>query len=842
MRGAVESQPDIALDLVDDELFSSALFEMGIPEENIPVLARASGQSRTILRRRLSDVPEISVPPWAKNGELTQKLIPLGFAGAWDGQSKEDQEILRFLTKADTYELVEKSVVELLRSEHAPVWAVGRYRGVVSKVDVLYATHHLVTRQELDNFFLTAQIVLSEQDPALDLPEEKRYAATIYGKTRNHSATLRDAIRETLVLLAIYGNNLFRDRLGLDVEGQVNRVIRELLTPVKSETWASHRADLPSYAEAAPEIFLDIVELDLGSEQPKILSLLKPTRSDLFGGGCPRSGLLWALEILAWKPERLLRVASLLARLSETEIDDNWVNKPENSLKSIFRAWMPQTAATVEDRCAVLKKLTARHPKAGWRLCLDQFDPNSTVGHYSCRPRWRKDASGAGQPTTNTEVYKFARQAFDLAVDWQNHDEHTLADLVQRIHALDPKDQDKIWDCIRTWIASKPSDEQKAFVRETIRKIALTSRSRRRGVQNQSIIEAKLIFDILIVDDPVVRHKWLFMQNWVDDPFDESENESFDFSKHEEKVAKLRGDAIAEVWDEGQYEGIIRLCEFGGASSAVGMHLALSPPSRGFDQAEFLYRLTSEATSRSASLVDACISGFLFRMDDLPRDRLLNKLITRLQREGAAGERKTNRLLKCAPFKRQTWLHVDRLSSELQSTYWNEAQPNYLLTDGNELRELVERLLKVNRPRAALASARFRVEELDSRTIIYLLKEAATKASSFDEQVRFDSYQISKIFELLDSRTDVSSLDLAHLEFTYLTALEHDKRGIPNLERELAESPSLFMQFVALAFRRNDDGEDPAEWRILNDQTLRRYRHTVLLASEKGEAHSRDAR
>jgi hypothetical protein len=99
--------------------------------------------------------------------------------------------------------------------------------------------------------------------------------------------------------------------------------------PAHAETWASQRSDLPRYAEAAPDRFLDILEADLNSNDPKILSLLKPASSGVFGGGCPRMGLLWALELLAWKPQRLSRVARLLARLSEPKIDDNWLNKPE---------------------------------------------------------------------------------------------------------------------------------------------------------------------------------------------------------------------------------------------------------------------------------------------------------------------------------------------------------------------------------------------------------------------------------------------------------------------------------------------------------------------------------
>jgi addiction module HigA family antidote len=207
-RNAIEGEPDIALDLADDATFSKGLIEMGVTKEDVPSLSRASGQSLTILRRRLSVVPAIQVPPWAEDNVLAHKLIGLGFAGAWDSRSKEDQEILSCLI-GDDYEDIEKNVAVLLGREHSPVWAVGHHRGVASKLDVLYATHRLVTAGDLEDFFLTARIVLDERDPALDLPESKRWAASIYGRTRNHSAALRNGMCETLVLLAIHGNNLF---------------------------------------------------------------------------------------------------------------------------------------------------------------------------------------------------------------------------------------------------------------------------------------------------------------------------------------------------------------------------------------------------------------------------------------------------------------------------------------------------------------------------------------------------------------------------------------------------------------------------------------------------------
>ena len=69
------------------------------------------------------------------------------------------------------------------------------------------------------------------------------------------------------------------------------------------------------------------------------------------------------LELLAWKPERLVRVTSILAKLCAWKINDNWANKPMGTLKSIFRFWMPQTAASLDQRNRALETLTKKFPE-----------------------------------------------------------------------------------------------------------------------------------------------------------------------------------------------------------------------------------------------------------------------------------------------------------------------------------------------------------------------------------------------------------------------------------------------------------------------------------------------
>ena len=62
---------------------------------------------------------------------------------------------------------------------------------------------------------------------------------------------------------------------------------------------------------------------------------------------------------------------------------------------------------------------------------------------------------------------------------------------------------------------------------------------------------------------------------------------------------------------------------------------------------------------------------------------------------------------------------------------------------------------------------------------------------------------------------------MAQLEFLYIEALDHSDHGIPNLERQIGESPALFVQALALCFKRKDNRQDPPEWRI-EDQERRK--------------------
>lgn len=808
-RNTVRDGANIALDLLGHESFRNALREAGLKDTRINQLARESARSPTILRRRLAQVEAVKDPPWAMDNSVARELIPIIFSGAWDVGTEADKEILSCLA-GKPYEDMERTIAQLQTIDEPPVWSISHHRGVVSKIDALYAVHRALTKEDLENFLFAAEVVLSEQDPALELPKDKQWAANLYGKSRNHSSALRQGLCDTLVLLSVHGNALVGKRLEFDLEIAVGDVIRCLLTSSDESTWLSQKDDLPQYAEAAPNTFLDIVETDLNSENPRTAALFVPADTGFFGG-CPRSGMLWALELLAWKPERLLRVTTILAKMCAWKIDDNWGNKPMNTLESIFRWWMPQTSASLVQRSQALEKLAKKFPDVGWQVCIDQFNPGSSHGDYSYKPRWRSDAFDAGEVTIEGEVRDGRHKAIELALDWHRHDEQMLGDLVERFGVLSPDQRNRVWELISVWNDTGPSNSQKAVLRERIRLWALTRRKRHRNLDDDDRDCAEQAYALLAPQNSTARHQWLFASQWVEESADELEDEELDFQSREERIARQRRDALQEVLAESGLDGIKELCRSGDASTVIGWHIA--EIHTGIEQrVKFVQGMLADRSIDLQDRYGQCVAGFLARLELPARDAVLEELLANcdFDKDGLI------HLLVCTPFDSGTWQHVDRLPMPLKQRYWKEVNPRRGPHDASEFATFVDELLKVNRPRAAFYVARLNWERLDSPRLMRLLTEVTTNGAEPSGIYRIDRYHVSKALDSLEQRGDTSRDDLARLEFQFIEILDDTDHGIPNLEAQLSESPALFMQALALTFKRNDGGEDPTEWRISN--------------------------
>ena len=829
-HNATTIEPNIALEPLRFEPFAKALEAMGKSRDEIKKLAIASGCSLTVLRRQLSNIPAIHTPTWSKDSKIATELVPFVFLGTWSSQNKIDQNILSRLAKVP-FEELEQRLHYLLGLNDSPVWAIGPYRGVVSKIDSLFAIANSVSQAHIDRFLDVARTILGEDDPALDLPETERWAAAIHGKQRKFSATMRRNLAETLVLLAVHGKNLFGKRLGFDGEIEVAKIVRELLVPVTTRKLEANEHELPYYAEASPSEFLNIIERDLQAEKSEVIPLLKPVNSGFFCS-YPRTGLLWALEGLAWNPATFPQVVRILGQLSEIEINDNLANTPIKSLESILCAWMPQTAANYEMRLKAIQMLLKKFPAIGWKVCIQQFGDTRTllVGSFNYKPKWRLDGFGFGETFERKEhFHKFVREIVNIALSRPSYTVEMLSDLVAKLPALASEDQTRIWNLIQQWHRVNTKDEELAQMREIIRKKIL---SRREYIQvDKNIMEkAKSIYVELQPKNIVNRYEWLFRHDWIDgwlnESLDNQKEDKFDISARTNQLKQLRIEALSDIVKECGIIGFFEIADKAKNQKLIGSLLASDILSK--KQIKDLIFQCFHPTENSLNH-DNIIAGALLSLNEDSRKAIYESLRNNISEE------ETLRLLLLSPYRATTWELVDQLPAQTRNRYWDEVIPHYLHSKKEKI-ESVQRLLKAKRPRAAFASVHFELSDIPPYLIAQILSAMLKKTKDKDNEYLLDLNDVECAFQIINRNSDLSLEEKAGLEFAYLEVLSRSVRSnkqqkFPNLERYIENHPELFVQAIVWTYKRDDNGEDPPEVRINEDHEYWQTHGYYLLKS-----------
>ena len=230
--GLVRRDHDVKLQLLTPEDFKDALGEMDLDGAESDHYARVSARSPTILRRRLAKAPEDAKPPWANNDAALEWAVAPALVGAWHSASEADRQALELLS-GTTYGDFESRFNKLRRLEDPPVWSVGAYHGVCSRIDALFTTAQLVRPTDLwKRFFSLAKRVLSESDPVAHPSGDSHRNATRNAKAMDHSQALREAVRETLILLAEHGDRLFSQDPERGFEQRVSQCVSRSVAAV----------------------------------------------------------------------------------------------------------------------------------------------------------------------------------------------------------------------------------------------------------------------------------------------------------------------------------------------------------------------------------------------------------------------------------------------------------------------------------------------------------------------------------------------------------------------------------------------------------------------------------
>ncbi len=783
---------EVALDRPDMSALEKALTDLGMDPNDARRLTISAGRSWSVIRRRRSTNPAIREPVWL-GGEHTRSLSTICLLGSWNSVQVADQAHVAKLANRP-YDEVEEDLMWLAKLDDAPVLQIGGVWKAKSPLELLDLFGDRITPGELDRFSAIAQDLLAAADPVLDLPEEQRYSAGLYGKVLPESELLRRAVCDTLIKLAVRGPDMRLDRL--HVADRVEQIVRDLLLGADAVRWLSLHDELPALAEAAPNAFLEAVEISLQKPGAPVTSLLKETSSSAIMSRCWHAGLLWALEVLAWAPNRLMRVTLVLAALTRVEIKGNWANSPRNTLLDLYRSWLPQTAASLEQRIDALKTLVRREPEVASEL-MDRIarGGHDTATHNS-RPLWRDDDAGAGHGVTREEQHRVVMFAADQQIALAEGNPERLIRLIQKIDILDDPRVLRIINLIRSFSLHERSDEEREQLRAALRTRIHWRKNfgDRKEDGFKRLGELERLYAELEPVDLTTRHTWLFSDAWPDLPMRDRDE---DIHGRRGKVERLQDSAVREIVAAEGLPGLKRLADRCRSTGLIGATLA-----RGKFDPEVVTDWLVEAVEDLAPTDPMGAIAFgLFHTTE-PKGSTYMTAAFRKAREAGWDDGRLTRLLVQGPVRGTTWRLAASAGEKIDAQYWKQCRPDPWFRNDPEFEVALRRLVAARRPQTAIHACHFEIKNVKPDLLFEMLEGLITSPES---GVQIANWDLRTLIEVLEAATSIDRLALARLEFALMPALSIDA---PNCAGALfscvTENPAIFTELMSLFYRPKD--------------------------------------
>lgn len=530
---------NIELPAHDYYKFQQALEKSGYRDEEARTIARNCGRSVAILRHQLNF--DSSTPEWVKRDDI-QKIIPLLLVGRWNESNKEEQRLISELCDAG-YGEVSMMVQRWLFIDSSPLCRKDNCWYVVSPYDTFLYIRSYITEGVFARFAKVIKEALFDLDPnAMNHLNPKLPIYTL-GK-RKFTGLIREGLCHSLILTAI----LCEDR-----QEQVDEIVRVILKDTDMQWWLTytHENVIPLIAEASPDAFLQYIENDLKKEDSLMMNLFIPIKKKGFFGvewEVNYSNVLFALEMVAWMPEYMMRVCRILAQLSPIINESNYVNKPINSLMEIFRVWYPMTTVGISERCKALQTLYRHYPDVTIDLCFKIAENwRYQYGNLPTRvSRWRLKEINLNSAVTYEEVYQELQTVCDIIV---NHDDFSTEQVIKVLSmALDIRLTKELRGELRNYLVKRQDilKSHNAFYQELKGKINRfrSIPNARWQIPNDELVEFENLLESITPENLLDRLKYLFDGNIHEMPEIRTIKDN---NLRIKAIRELRKDAAAQI-------------------------------------------------------------------------------------------------------------------------------------------------------------------------------------------------------------------------------------------------------------------------------------------------------
>jgi hypothetical protein len=775
------------------------LRECGLSESDSQRIARDSGRSIPVLRRHLLMLRGSIITPLWVSSQSAKVSVPILLAASWADDKKGDRKVIEFLSEMG-YNVILKELSALLKMDDPPLIKVGNIWMLKSPLEAWFLLSDRIDNNILERFRQSICAVLTETHPKYDLPPENRWAAAMYDKMSNYSEKIRKGMIQSLVLMAVYGH---QPRSPSSLQTFVSSVVREVLVSAKYwQAWASLKDVTPLLAEASPDAFLDVVQ-EVLAQNPSLFDGLLRDDGDAIFAECRHSGLLWALESLAWSPDYFAGAVRALAELAAIDPGGHWANRPSASLRDIFLPGFPQTNATPEARLGVFDALIEKDPRLVWQFSRAYFERGLLSQSYQFHWRDRGGERSALEPENDEQYRKYSRGLYHKLAQLASRRENVISS-AGNFTRLNREIQDKVITALKVTDSTMFSNVEIKQLVGNIREQLNWINTYGKNAILDHIGDLNEILNKYTPQDAIERVGWLLENPWPRLP----EGEAREFAQREESIIRAQKAAAREVLDQISLKSALR---FGRSVEYPGVFgRALSHAVR--DDNEDV--LVLDELLRNVPDNTLIIIGYSAGRIQIAGPLWPDRQIKRTKDKGNYSPESCALFCLGLPEGPETWLKVSALGSDVEQAYWHRATGQSPSGSSHDAETAVKKLLEVHRPERAIKIAGQPTISISSSLIRQLILEFL-KSSPKDKEIHLtgmSAYHLGYLFNQLYDRNELSTVEIAQLEWPFASLFDDFKHSTSEpqaIHRLLQQDTALFAHLVSFVYKRDDGTPDP---------------------------------
>ena len=783
------SQDPITLPAVDREALIEALEASGLSRFDASKYTKESGHDITILKKLLG-FPSYGAT-WMKT-QTIREIIPALLLGRWDESYPGDVELLEKLSGM-SYAKYKEVLAKWLNLPESPLKKIGETWRLTSPLDLWRSiSTHLVDQ----DFQSLADCFIQAYHSGNPVTESQMNLPDYISKKRTYSNWVREGLVQSLILMSI-------PQVGVclrDPQSWVDKIIRDLLSNARGEVWVAINRELPLIAEASPQSFLQHVSISLSHQSPEIMDMFeeKPGFDDPVAS---HTGLLWALEELAWMPSYFRNACLLLYKLATLDPGGSLSNRPLNSLTEIFKAWHYQTLAPFAERVKVLREMLPKNVDVSWKL-LKSLLPSfpSETAFLTHRMRWRMFWEKADLTYTYEERFDMYSKVVDMLIGLCGGDETRFSDLIEAAPDCTPRDRERILEWAQETVAS--TEHKKGQAWHTLRRILNHHKQypdAEWALNGDELSPFEQLYIQLQPEDVQVRNVWLF-------------NEDDHTQMIDPATAIRRKTAVVELLRELGLERVLELRREVKCPSYLGE--ALAKVIEDEQDLQCVWQCLEDDNPHIAF-----VHGFISQKLRCEGLSWMQTLVKELLEKGYSDKAVAN-VLVVARSGQELWQYIETLGEGVHREYWLRMYPIFNDLTNEGIVEGINKLLQYRRFSSALGISWPHSSHIPSEILVDILWKCSTEESQ--EQRRPRAYEITAIFKELNMRTDIDVETHLKLETLYLPLFTRvgAQVGVPHLEEELAINPESFIQLLKWLYKPKDEDRQRKEQEGLSEEQV----------------------